>query len=95
MSSIVHNQQRAYVAHATDRARNLADSLRNLSPAEQAAMLAIVAQKAGTPIDIAMLGEPGDWLEAREILANHLRMDSTGRWELGSGCHLLISELPR
>lgn len=95
MASIVSNQQRAFLAQSLDAATRLADALRNHSPAEQAAILALVAQRAGTPIDIAMIAEPGDWNAARQILAGRLRITSDHRWELGSGCHLQILELPR
>jgi hypothetical protein len=95
VSTIVTNQKRAFVSRAISAADRLAVELRNVSPAEQAAILAIVAKNANTPIDIAMIGEPHDWLDARAVLDGHLRCDSTGRWEVGSGCHLQIVELPR
>jgi len=94
MSSIVANQKSAFLARATDDARRLADSLQNLSEPQRAAILAIVASKAQTPVDIVMLGEPGDWNEARQAI-HGLRLDSAGRWEINSGCHLVVEELPR
>lgn len=93
--NIVENQRRSYAAQASDAARRLADTLRNLSPAERAAMIAYAAQQAGVLVDIAMIGEPGDWREARDMLADKLRLTHDHRWELGSGCHLQIIELPR
>jgi hypothetical protein len=93
--NIVENQQRAFLAQASDSARRLEDALRNLSPAEQAATLALIAKNSGTPIDIIMVGEPGDWREARELVEGKLRMDARHRWELGSGCHFEILDLPR
>lgn len=95
MSTITTNQRRAYLAQATDAARVLGARLRSVSPAEQAALLALAAKEAGTPIDLTMVGEPNDWLDAREVLAGQLRCDMYGKWEIGSGCHLQIVELPR
>lgn len=98
MSSIVENQQRAFLARATDDARRLADSLRNLSPAEQAAIIATITAAAGTPIDLLMLTETQtDGLEAAAILDGTLTRirDERWAWDVGSGCTFRIQILPK
>lgn len=94
MSSITVNQKLAFLARAQDDARRLAASLCNLPEGERAAMLALAARQSNTPVDITMVGEPGDWRDAWQASAT-LKMTSDHRWEIGSGCHLQIVELPR
>lgn len=98
MSTIVANQQRAFAARASDDARRLADSLRNLSPAEQAAVIASVTAAAHTPIDLLMLTETqADGLEAAAILDGTLHRTPGERWawDIGSGCTFRIQILPK
>lgn len=87
MSTIVQNQKRAFVASAMDDARNLADSLRYLSEPQRAAILAVLAAASATPIDITLMGEPGDEVEAYSIVDGVLaRASGPYAWKLGSGC---------
>lgn len=95
MASIVRNQQLAYLSRAQDDARRLASSLASLNEPQRAAMLAFVAAKSETPVDIVMIAEPGDWRDAHQVISAHLRETHDHRWEIGSGCHLVIEEMPR
>lgn len=93
--NIVQNQRASYLNQAQNAARNLTHTLRNLSPAQQAALLATIAAAAGTPIDIVMRGDHGDWSEAHSTIAGRLKLNDYGQWHIGSGCHLHIEEMPR
>lgn len=93
--SIVSNQKLVYHARAQDDARRLADSLKNLPEAQRAGILAITAKLSETPVDIVMLGEPGDWREAWQAVSDHLPMTGDHHWHIGSGCHFVVEELAR
>jgi len=93
MSSIVENQQRAFIAQATDAAKRLADTLRNVSPAEQAAILATVAAAVSCPIDITLTtGEYDDVIDAARLLDGVLAREQweMWTWKVGSGCEFAI-----
>lgn len=98
MSSIVQNQRASYLNQAQTAARNLTHTLRNLSPAQQAALLATIAAAAGTPIDIVLLSdEYEDGPEAAAILDGVLTRirDERYAWDIGSGCSIQITTLPK
>jgi hypothetical protein len=96
MSSIVQNQKRAFLARSMDAARRLQDELVNLSDAQRAAILAIIAAKTSTPVDIVMLtSEPGDWNEARQTCGDELKATPDRRWSLGNGCEFIVEEMLR
>lgn len=96
MSHMVEVQRRAFVAQATDAAAILASRLKPLSPAQQAAILAIVTKESNAPVDLVLLGERGDERECSEILDGVLDRSSIQRtaWKLGSGCLFTLSILP-
>lgn len=92
---MLENQKRAFLAQAQDASRRFQDSLVNLSDAQRAAILAIVAAKTSTPVDIVMLtGEPGDWREAWQVVSQHLRMTPDHTWMLGNGCEFVVEHEP-
>lgn len=94
--NIVANQKRAFIAQAQDDARRLCASLANLSDAQRAAILAIIAAKTSTPVDIVMLtSEPGDWNEARQTCGDELKQTHDRRWSLGNGCEFIVEEMLR
>lgn len=88
MSTIVVNQKRAFLASAMDDAKNLAESLKFLSDAQRAAILAIVAKNSDTPVDITLIGAMGDEIEAYMITDGVLDRAAAGpfSWKLGNGC---------
>jgi hypothetical protein len=95
MSSIVENQKLAFLARAQDDARRLCSSLANLSDAQRAAILALIAAKTSTPIDIGYIADTGDAELIREIVSGTLRV---GDWQntylLGSGCDFTVTPAP-
>lgn len=96
MSTIVQNQQRAYVARSQDAARRLADELKALSPAQQAAILATVTAALGLPIDHLMLtDEHEDGPEAAALLDGVLlrNHDEQYAWHINGDCLLRIIPL--
>lgn len=94
-SRMITNQRLAFLAQAQDAARRFQDALVNLSDAQRATMLARVAAKSSTPVDIVLLGEPGDAREAREAAAGHLQSSGDNRWTLGNGCEFIVEEMRR
>lgn len=69
MSSIVENQRAAFVHQAMNDLRATAHSLRNLSPAEQAASIGCLAHALQCPVDMVVLyDDPQDALDAASIL---------------------------
>ncbi len=97
MASIETNQRRAYLAHAQDAAFVLAERLKNLSPAQRAAIIASVAHQSATPIDITLVtGEKSDALDAAVILDGDVPEGEDGgwNWQLGSGCEFRVEVLP-
>lgn len=94
---MIENQRRAFLASANDDARRLVHSLANLSDAQRAAILAIIAAKSSTPVDIVMMtGERSDWYEASQVASTGgLRLTAENRWTLGNGCEFIVEELPR
>jgi hypothetical protein len=87
MSSIVDNQKRSFQAQAMDNARRLADSLANLSEAQAATIIAVVARESKTPIDIILQGEQGDEVEAYSIADGILpRATGSYSWSTYAGC---------
>lgn len=95
MASIVDNQKIAYLARVQDDMRRLQDSLVNLSDSQRAGILAILAAKTSTPVDIVLLGESGDWREAWGIVSAHLKASGDNRWTLGNGCEFIVEEMRR
>lgn len=95
MASIVENQKRAFIAQAQDDARRLCTSLANLSDAQRAAILAIVAMKTDTPIDIGYIADTGDSeLIAQIVSGVLLRSLTQDSYLLGSGCLFQITPAP-
>lgn len=96
MSSIVSNQRSAFLAAATSDARRLTHSLANLSDAQRAAILAILAAATSTPLDLGFItSEPGDADEVDAILAGVLlRGPQPDSYDLGNGCLLTITPQP-
>lgn len=68
MSSITHNQRCAYVSQALTAGKHLALALKNVSPAERAAILATIVAATATPLDLVMLAEPGEAREAASVV---------------------------
>jgi Cdc6-like AAA superfamily ATPase len=95
--NIVQNQRASYLNQAQNAARNLTHTLRALSPAQQAALLATIAAAAGTPVDITLTtGEYADALEAAALLDGHqLRGDTEYSWQISSGCVFTVDLLSR
>lgn len=94
-SRMIENQKLAFLAQAQDAARRFQDTLVNLSDPQRAAMLAIVAAKTSTPVDIVLLGESGDWREAWQTCSAHLKASGDNRWTLGNGCEFIVEEMRR
>lgn len=95
MSSIVENQRVAFIAAAQDDARRLCRSLANLSDAQRAAILALIAAATSTPIDIGYIADTGDQELISEIVDGHLlRGDWQNTYLLGSGCDLTVTPAP-
>lgn len=93
---MIENQRRAFLSRANDAARRLQDEMVNLSDAQRAALLAVIAAKTSTPVDIVMLtGEPGDWREAHAAINGQLHTTSDHRWMLGNGCEFIVEEMRR
>jgi hypothetical protein len=93
--NIVSNQRRAFLAQAKDDARRLTHSLRNLSEAQRAAIIAIVAERSETPVDIVLLADHGDAREVAETTAGLLRRGETSdTYKLGSGCLFQVVPAP-
>lgn len=94
MSSIVENQRAAFVHQAMNDLRATAHSLRNLSPAEQAASIATLAHALSCPIDVLLLTEdPTDGTDAARIADGVLTRSQLGKyaWNIGSGCHFVVT----
>lgn len=87
MSSIIENQRKSYIAQSMDNARRLADSLANLSEAQAATIIAVVAKESKTPVDIILQGEQGDEIEAYSIADGILpRASGSYSWSTYAGC---------
>lgn len=94
MSMIVTNQRRAYLAQAQDASRLLAARLRNVPPAERAAILASTAADANCPIDVTLTTpHRSDALDAAIILDGDLMpsRDATWAWHIHSGCEFIVN----
>jgi hypothetical protein len=95
MTRIVENQRRAFIAQAQDDARRLCASLVNLSDAQRAAILALIAAKTSTPIDIHYWADTGDRDLVAQIVSGVLiRGDEPDTYQLGSGCDLTVTPSP-
>lgn len=87
MSTITDNQRKTYVARAMDDARRLADSLKCVSEAQAAAIIATLVAAAAVPIDMVLIGDAGDEVDCYRILDGVLgRAAGPYAWKLGSGC---------
>lgn len=96
MSSIVANQRAVNRSLGCDAARSLARSMRNLSPPERAAIIALLAASTNTPVDVVLLGVRGDAELCASVLDGVLARGSTNTsWRIGSGCEFVLTILPR
>jgi hypothetical protein len=94
-SRMVENQRRAFIAQAEDAARRLQDALANLSDAQRAAIIARLAEKTSTPIDIVYWADESDADLIAEIVDRHLRIgDDPNTYLLGSGCLFQVVPQP-
>lgn len=95
MSSIVENQRRAFIAQAEDAARRLQDALVNLSDAQRAGIIARLAAKTSTPIDIVYWADAQDADEIASLALGHLLLgDDHNTYQLGSGCLFQVVPQP-
>jgi hypothetical protein len=96
-SRIVDNQRVAFVSRAQSTARRLTDDLMALSPAQRAAVLAIVAKESSTPLDFVWLAENHtDEHEIAAILDGTLPRCSGERysWIVATNAHFAVVALP-
>lgn len=87
MTPTVETQRRTYITRAMDDARRLADSLKSVSEAQAAAIIATLVAASATPIDLTLIGEAGDEHDCFNILDGVLpKAAGPYAWKLGSGC---------
>lgn len=93
---MIENQRLAFLAQAQDASRRFQDTLVNLSDAQRAAMLAIVAMKTSTPIDVVFWADSDDAQQIACVVDAHLRRDAENHdaYQLGSGCLFQVVPQP-
>lgn len=92
---MIENQRRAFLAQAEDAARRLQDALVNLNDAQRAGIIARLAAKTSTPVDIVYWADENDATEIASIALGHLILgEDHNTYQLGSGCLFQVVPQP-